>query len=608
MDSILKAIDLLEANIPQIAKVDRDWAQAYRRAIDNYRTGQEMNELPNLIQLLRYPVSVEEFMFGGMYLGKQRKEIYPEVLRELEAINNPDGYRVINKYDEGVFTGGIGSAKSTTALYTVAYQLYVLSCFADPHSAFNMDSSSEIVIVFQSINGGLAKDVDYDRFYAMVKNSPYFTTIFPYNKQVTTELHFPNRVQVKPISTDTGTIGQNVIGGLLDELNFMAITPNSKKASDGGTYDQASVIYNGLSRRRKSRFSRFGNTPGILCLVSSKRYPGEFTDRKMAEAKTDPSIYVYDKCVWDIKPQGTYSKGWFNIFIGDIARKPRIMRKDEVLDSLDSHLIKAIPEEYRADFENDITGSMRDIAGVSLYSKNPFFSNAGLVTGCFGKTRSILNLEETDFTESLMVYLNRIEDDRKNPRWVHIDLGVTSDSAGVACGYVSKFRMTADGIMMPEVTIDFLLRVRPPRNEEIKFYKIRELLIKLRSMGLPIKWISFDSFQSVDSIQLLKQQGFAAGMVSMDRNTLPYHVTKTCVHNELLRAPIHQKCEEELHTLEYIAALGKIDHPPRGSKDVADALAGVVHGLTTRRDIWAMYSVPINKLVESQKEANITTN
>jgi hypothetical protein len=36
---------------------------------------------------------------------------------------------------------------------------------------------------------------------------------------------------------------------------------------------------------------------------------------------------------------------------------------------------------------------------------------------------------------------------------------------------------------------------------------------------------------------------------------------------------------------------GKVDHPPHGSKDIADALAGVVYGLTMRRDVWNSHNV-----------------
>jgi hypothetical protein len=37
-----------------------------------------------------------------------------------------------------------------------------------------------------------------------------------------------------------------------------------------------------------------------------------------------------------------------------------------------------------------------------------------------------------------------------------------------------------------------------------------------------LKWISFDSYQSADSMQLLRQKGFVTGTLSMDRTSLAY--------------------------------------------------------------------------------------
>ena len=70
------------------------------------------------------------------------------------------------------------------------------------------------------------------------------------------------------------------------------------------------------------------------------------------------------------------------------------------------------------------------------------------------------------------------------------------------------------GEPMPVIQIDCALEVRPPKGGEIEFYKIRELLYKLRELGMPIKWVSLDSYQSRDTIQILRQKGFAMGSVS----------------------------------------------------------------------------------------------
>jgi hypothetical protein len=49
----------------------------------------------------------------------------------------------------------------------------------------------------------------------------------------------------------------------------------------------------------------------------------------------------------------------------------------------------------------------------------------------------------------------------------------------------------------------------------------------------------------------------------------------------------------EMVRLEKDPKTGKIDHPPHGSKDCAHAVAGVVHGLTMRREFWAHFGIPI---------------
>ena len=110
-----------------------------------------------------------------------------------------------------------------------------------------------------------------------------------------------------------------------------------------------------------------------------------------------------------------------------------------------------------------------------------------------------------------------------------------------------------------------------------------------------LKWISFDSYQSTDSIQILRQRGFITGTFSMDKNPLPYEVMKTAFYDGRVKAPKHDKALSEIVRLERDPQSGLIDHPPNFSKDCADAVAGVVYGLTYRREPWVRHGVPINQ-------------
>lgn len=549
------------------------------------------------------PVDIVTFVEDPYFLNA-KGILYPEVIRCLEEMNN-------GTYVEAVLTGAIGTGKTTIAIFSTAYQLYLLSCYKNPHSMFGLDPSSEIVFIFQSLNAKLAKAVDYERFKAMLEKSPYFHTMFPFNTEIASELKFPNRIIVKPVSgQETAAIGQNVIGGIIDEINFMAVIENSKASMDGGTFDQAIALYNSISRRRKSRFMSAGKLPGLLCLVSSKRYPGQFTDRKEAEAQREieltgkTGIYVYDKKSWEIKPKDAFSGEWFNVYAGSESKKPRILAPGEGVDVGEEHLMITIPEEYRLEFEADIMNALRDIAGVSTLAKHPFIVNTDSIHAASRKGGIIFGRDVVDFEETRLKIMPRQFYKPDLPRFVHIDLALSGDSAGICIGTVTGFKEEINAItgttgMMPNIYIDGVLEVKPPKNDEIKFYKIREALYVLKKMGLNIRWITFDQFQSVDSMQLLKQAGFQVGRQSMDITCAPYDFTKNALYDGRLNMPEHAKLKRELASLEKDTKKNKIDHPPHSSKDLSDALAGVVYGLTMRRELWNLYNVPLMQLPES---------
>ncbi len=215
----------------------------------------------------------------------------------------------------------------------------------------------------------------------------------------------------------------------------------------------------------------------------------------------------------------------------------------------------------------------------------------------FGVRRSILSLERTDFvTSRLEIYPGRIERPGE-PRFAHVDLAVSGDSAGIAIGHVDRFVEVARGEgvaeILPHVCFDAVLEVAPPRNGEIELESIRRLFYRLAELGVTVKWITFDTFQSRDSMQLLRQQGFCTGPQSVDADPLPYDVTKTALYDGRVAAPAHARAQAELVRLERDPRTGRIDHPPHFSKDCADAMAGVVFGLSYRRETWVRHGVPM---------------
>ncbi len=549
------------------------------------------------------PVDVETFITGEKYLNK-KAAVYPAVLNELKEICS-------GRYNILLAVGGTGSAKTTVAIYATAYQLYILSCMVSPHEPFGLDPSSEIYFIFQSLNKKIS-DNSFNRLRSIVETSPYFNECFQFDRKMKSKLIFPNFIHVIPASGhEHAAIGQNVFGGLMDELNFMSLIEKSKKSIDQGEYNQAVQLYNSIAIRRKMRFNKAGSIPGLLCLVSSRRYPGQFTDKieeqRLSEiaqyGKSD--IYLYDKCVWDVKtdiflhdegvwkPYPYFSLETFKVFSGDTTRKPRILEENEDLSGRDASLVVNIPIDFKGDFERDIIKSLRDVAGVSTLASHPFFIETEKVYASFAKHPSILSRELCDFVDTDIAIIQENIKYKELERFAHIDLAISGDSAGLVIGCCTGFKQRDNGEFGQVVHIDCILEIAPPRNGEILFYKIRDLLVELRKKGLPIKWVTFDTFQSKDSQQLLRQIGFVTGVKSLDKDTTGYEILKQAVYDGRVSMPLHTKCTKELITLERDVKKNKVDHPPQGSKDCADALAGVVWGLNTRLEIWHHFGVQV---------------
>jgi hypothetical protein len=190
-------------------------------------------------------------------------------------------------------------------------------------------------------------------------------------------------------------------------------------------------------------------------------------------------------------------------------------------------------------------------------------------------------------------------------RHARFDVSLRQDATGFCLAHVAGFkdvqRRDAAGNLYreraPVVVVDFLLRVVPPSGGELMLADNRRLLYELSQMGFSVSKVTLDQFQSVDTIQTLKRNGFNAELLSVDMTTEPYDELRNALYEGRLLFYEYQPLIDELKKLQRnivgsIRKKAKIDHPSgKGhSKDVSDALAGVVHTLT---EASAMQAMPI---------------
>jgi hypothetical protein len=169
------------------------------------------------------------------------------------------------------------------------------------------------------------------------------------------------------------------------------------------------------------------------------------------------------------------------------------------------------------------------------------------------------------------------------PYYAHIDLAKVNDACGFCVTHIVGSRQVSRGFgrekkfeTRPLIRVDIALEVVAPPSGEIRISSIRELLYKLRDMGLQFQTVSYDSWGSEESIQILKAEGFNAENLSVDKDSAPYEAVKEAIYDGRLLCYDHPRLAMQLATIRKDDKTGKIDHPPQGQKDISDRLAGAV--------------------------------
>jgi hypothetical protein len=553
----------------------------------------------------RTPVDMKTFVTDPNFLGHTCDNIYPKLLDDLVELFE-------GGYHECIWTGSIGYGKTFTASIGVCRVIYELSCMKDPHRSFGLAKDSNISVVALSVSEMLATKVVFENVATKIDASPYFREHFPFER-TKKELRFPGNLWVASrASTDTSALGLNTISAFIDESNFMAKAPKGTDPRVAGL-DRAEVIYNAIKRRMKSRFEKYGRLPGMLFIVSSKSTQDDFTARRIRESREDPTIFVRDYALWDVKPEDYYSSNKFFVLGGNEQTPSRILADNEaeqIRDTLpEGCVLVEAPEDFRPDFERDLEGALRDIAGVATIAISPFIQRREKIVEAIDRARrhpfsvlvydaskgGMFRWDELVQMTKTRQYGQRVE--KMLPilhpnaiRHVHIDPALRNDALGFCMSHIAGWkdvvRRSEEGRQFmeraPVYVVDLILRVVPPTGDEIVLGDIRRMVYDLSAHGFLITSVSMDSFQSADSLQQLGQKGYSAQLISVDTTPEPYDNLKIALYENRVFYYEYPPLIEELRTLEQkfdSRRKRKIDHPPRGSKDTSDALAGCLWSL-----------------------------
>lgn len=257
-----------------------------------------------------------------------------------------------------------------------------------------------------------------------------------------------------------------------------------------------------------------------------------------------------------------------------------------------------IPIEYKPYFLRDAAGALRDIVGMSVNALKPFLRRRNKVDDAV--VRGIeKGLESFLVKDNVILGLEGMPRVRKGqycmnpskPRYVHIDLAINGDKCGVVMvrfdGFVEVVRERGEIEILPKATVEMACSIQGNHGEEVDIYEVRSWVKSLRvKYGYPIKAVTYDGWNSLESRQQWKKEKMKTGEVSVDRTPVPYKHLRDALYDDRMDLINNSYFIDELYGLEFDETKNKIDHPPNGSKDVADAACGAYYTLLKRSETW----------------------
>ena len=528
------------------------------------------------------PASIRAFLGEG-YLDIDAL-VRPGIRQALvDIFGEEPNPHVLSKVRRAMVTGAIGIGKTTFASIALPYMVHWVLCLKDPQAYFKFLPGSRIAFMQMSTSEDQATEVVFGDIKARIEHAQWFVNNYQFDPKWTKQMRFPKDIWVLPgDSAETTFEGYNILGGILDEADSHKVTE---------TKDYAELGYDTIHARIDSRFA--GN--GLLIVIGQMKKANGFAARKFKELSEDPEALVVRMTIWESRGWSYYAvreDGERDSFWYDTRRKMIVPQGAAVRVGGDN--IIEIPKIYERTFLNNPEKALRDLAGVPPATGDPFISLIYKAEEArdrwkvrFGGIES--PVDEGNYYPRIAPWF-RARDSLK--RVVHVDLAYSSqgDALGLAMGHVRSM-CTIEGEDKPYIVFDLLLRIKASAGNEIIFGDVRRIIYDLRdNRRFKIKEVTLDGFQSQDTIQQLRKKRYKADYLSIDKQKLPYEDLREAIYEDRIEFPpyfthinpgeTHASVEIAIIELSELTDSGKkIDHPVGGSKDVADAMAGVCYTL-----------------------------
>jgi hypothetical protein len=524
------------------------------------------------------PVDLRTFVTSPAYLGlpplselqytliEKSSQIYKESTL-IKLFGEEEGKRMFKQTATEVIAQlGKGSGKDYSSTIAVSYIVYLLLCLKDPATYYGKPPGDAIDILNIAINAQQANNVFFKGFKTRIEKSPWF--VGKYTDKAS-EMKFDKAVTVHSGHSEREAWeGYNVIVVILDEISGFAID-NTTGHDQAKTAD---AIYDMYRASVDSRFPDFGK----VILLSFPRF------------KNDPIQKFYESVIGEKETVVRSHRFKMDEDLPDGTEGNEFEIEWEE-DHIKSYLIPKVYALKRPTWEVNPTRSIEDFKTAfyknSMDALGRFACMPPEMVDAFFKSRE--KIEKAFSNLSLGVdKFGRLEEwfkpDPDKVYFLHVDLAQKHDHCAVAMAHVDRWvnvKVTNEYSQpAPIVVVDAVRYWTPTAEKSVDFTEVKDYILSLKTRGFNIRVCTFDRWNSHDMMQQLKTYGINTETLSVAKKH--YDDMAMVVAEDRIKGPAINLLIDELLQLKIMR--DRVDHPRKGSKDLADAVCGSIYNAISR--------------------------
>lgn len=530
------------------------------------------------------PVEIEEFVTSTDYLGlpplsqnqytmiKAMTQVYKKdtLVRWLGEEEGEKRWK--QTCNEVIFQLGKGSGKDYTSTIAAAYITYLLLCLKDPAVYYGKPPGDSIDILNIAINAVQANNVFFKGFKQRIEKSPWF--IGKYNPKAGS-IEFDKSITVHSGHSEREAWeGYNVLVVVLDEISGFAL-----ESTTG--HDQAKTAQSIYDMYRASLTSRFPDF-GKLILLSFPRFKNDFIQQKYEEAIASKETviktheFILNPDLPEDEPGNKFSISWEEDHIVAYKVPKTYALKRPTWEINPTRSI----EDFKIDFYKNAEDALSRFACMPPEAVDAFFKSREKIETAFNNPNLAV-----DSSGRYAEWFRPIDD---KEYFIHVDLAQKHDHCAVSLAHVEKWVNMKVGNeyaqSAPVVVVDAVRFWTPTASKSVDFTDVKDYILSLRQRGFNIKLTTFDRWNSHDMMQQLRGYGMNTELLSVAKKH--YEDMAMIIAEERVKGPRIDLLIDELLQLRIMR--DRVDHPRKGSKDLADAVCGSIY----------------NAIVHSKREKN----